>query len=100
MNLIEFSRILKSEETCLSYFISQRIIYDHHNCPICNRLMILMKKNRCVNNYVWRCRFLGSENPHDKEIGIYKGSIFENSKLPARKLLVIIYECSFESLVC
>lgn len=55
------------------------------------------KKNRCLNQYVWRCRVRTQDDSHDVECGILKNSFFENAHVPLRNLVILIYEWSFET---
>ena len=97
--MIDLAQYLYSDINCLQFFIDQHLIRGPPTCTVCNRTMVLSQKNGYLNSYIWRCRYRGAINPHDKEVGIYKGSKFEHCHLTARQLLVIIYEWSFELLV-
>lgn len=59
--------------------------------------MKLAKKTRTINSFVWRCRQRTARGTHDVERGLYATSIFENAKISARHILILLYEWATET---
>lgn len=99
MNFFEIAEIIRCDLTTINWFRNNRLIVVQPRCRICTSEMILTKKERVINKYIWRCRIRKQSDSHDIERGMLVGSRFEDSKIPLKNILLIIYEWSFSTTI-
>ena len=97
IDLFALYDIIKNDLTCIEWLINKGILKRDVRCVSCAAPMVLAKKGRNINGYVWRCRNRSSIEAHDTERGICTDSLFEDAKIPLRRLLTLIYEFSYET---
>ena len=79
----EIKGILEDELECIEYLQATGIIYNELNCPKCNKLMKIDKKNAKM--------FICNNRNCRKTQSIFTNSWFENARLPVNRVIEIYY---------
>ena len=99
MNMIDLAALLINDKKCLDWFFAAKLLQRNTLCNTCGRVMQVVKKERSLDGFVFRCRDRTVNTTHDNERGLRVGSFFENCKVSLRQILVLLYEMSFITLV-
>ncbi|KAF7685257.1 hypothetical protein CDIK_3994 [Cucumispora dikerogammari] len=72
---------------CFNLCIKMGLIAGKRFCKVCRKMMVLGEL-KTGDDLRWRCL---AKKCAKKEIGVRKGSIFENVHLPLKKINLILY---------
>jgi len=105
MRRIELLSALHDQESTLAWCRQRGLMRSVEKCTECDNEMH-EKKKACIDGYIWVCRKMIHGYRHYKKLSIRHGSIFEDSKLPIKTIVCILYEwarlttveeCAFQS---
>jgi transposase-like protein len=86
MNLLRLSSELNSPQLCVDFCLSNKLIIKERLCPKCAENMRLVK-GACADLFQWEC----SKRRCNTTMSIRKGSCLENSKLPIKSVILMVY---------
>lgn len=96
-DIFELYDVVKDNLTCIEWLMTKSVLKSDVFCLTCGATMVLTKKERNINSFVWRCRKRTAVDAHDTERGILKDSFFEDARIPLRRLVMLIYEFGYET---
>jgi hypothetical protein len=89
------SFILDITKVDINFLMTRGLIYREVLCPICNNSMRLGFCSRVKDRYRWRCH-KGGNNRHDVVQSIRRDSIFENSNIDLKVMIMLVYDLFIE----
>ena len=97
MNRVDLEKILSSQETILEFLVEKKLLKTNVLCNICSRSMNI-RKYKSNDGYTWRC----SNSLCNGRKSIRKDSIFQNSTLEIKIILLIVFEwcCDTKAQIC